>query len=231
MPSQEYSRTFFTETPLALAAWMIIWCVLLDKLDGLAAKLMNASSEFGAQFDSLADLIAFGMAPAFCAYFYLYNTNPQWVKSHLPVMVCSLLVYVLCTSMRLARYNAKDSEELGNYFHGLPSTTAGGFVAISIILIDKYQIISKHENLNYLIPLLLIILGALMISPLYLPKLVKRKKRWLNLIQTTGIVSGYIFGLLTKFPEYLFFILIVYISVGFSYCLIHRKDIELELVK
>ena len=58
--------TFATKDPILMGAYFIILCVLLDKLDGFAARLVNASSEFGAQFDSLADLIAFGLAPAFC---------------------------------------------------------------------------------------------------------------------------------------------------------------------
>ena len=45
-------------------AWLILWCVLLDKLDGFAAKALNSTSEFGAQFDSMADLVSFGIAPA-----------------------------------------------------------------------------------------------------------------------------------------------------------------------
>src|SRR4051812_28687457 len=53
-----------------LAAWLIVWSALLDKLDGFSAKILKASSEFGAQFDSLADLIAFGVAPGFLVYFY-----------------------------------------------------------------------------------------------------------------------------------------------------------------
>lgn len=48
---------------LELAAWMIVWCGLLDVLDGLAARLLKATSPFGAEFDSMADLVAFGVAP------------------------------------------------------------------------------------------------------------------------------------------------------------------------
>ena len=49
---------------LELAAWMIVWCGLLDVMDGLAARLLNATSNFGAEFDSMADLVSFGVAPA-----------------------------------------------------------------------------------------------------------------------------------------------------------------------
>ncbi|RJP24314.1 MAG: CDP-diacylglycerol--serine O-phosphatidyltransferase, partial [Deltaproteobacteria bacterium] len=51
-----------------LASWIIVWCVLLDKLDGFAAKALNATSAFGAQFDSMADLVSFGVAPGILSY-------------------------------------------------------------------------------------------------------------------------------------------------------------------
>jgi len=66
-----------------LAAWMITWGVLLDKLDGSAARLFNASSDFGVQFDSFADFVIFGIAPAthsnhrlFIHYPYSHSTSP-----------------------------------------------------------------------------------------------------------------------------------------------------------
>lgn len=62
---------FTTLDPYRMSAYFVVLCVLLDKLDGFAARLVNASSEFGAQFDSLADLIAFGLAPAFCFFFLI----------------------------------------------------------------------------------------------------------------------------------------------------------------
>ena len=49
---------------LELAAWIIVWCGLLDVLDGLSARLLKATSDFGAEFDSMADLVSFGVAPA-----------------------------------------------------------------------------------------------------------------------------------------------------------------------
>ncbi len=49
---------------LELAAWIIVWCGLLDVLDGVSARLLKATSNFGAEFDSMADLVAFGVAPA-----------------------------------------------------------------------------------------------------------------------------------------------------------------------
>ncbi|MBR6454953.1 MAG: CDP-alcohol phosphatidyltransferase family protein, partial [Fibrobacter sp.] len=61
--------SFSTADQIRMGAYFVMLCALFDKLDGFAARLVNASSEFGAQFDSLADLVAFGLAPAFCFFF------------------------------------------------------------------------------------------------------------------------------------------------------------------
>lgn len=207
----------FTKAPIILAAWMILWCVLFDKLDGFAARILKASSDFGAQFDSLADMAAFGIAPGFLVYFYMQNLDYQWFASHRPLMIISISVYMLCASMRLARYNAVDSEELVNYFHGLPSTFAGGFMAISVILFSKYEVASLFQGAMLVLPLLLIFTGILMVSPLYLPKLVSRKNKLFNFVQITNIIIGYICGFGMIFPEYLYATLLLYGVLGFGF--------------
>src|SRR4051812_13815384 len=184
----------FTKAPMILAAWMIIWCVLFDKLDGFAARILKASSDFGAQFDSLADLTAFGIAPGFLVYFYMQTLDYAWFAGHRPLMMVSISLYMLCASMRLARYNAVDSEELVDYFHGLPSTFAGGFMAMSVILYSKYEIAGRFSGSMIVLPLLLIFTGILMVSPLYLPKLARRQNNFLNFIQLINVIIGYISG-------------------------------------
>jgi CDP-diacylglycerol--serine O-phosphatidyltransferase len=84
------------EKPLWLAANFILFCVLLDKLDGFAARLLNASSEFGAQLDSMADLIAFGVAPGFLLVFgFKYNNLSWYLDNQIKVMVvASVFIFV-----------------------------------------------------------------------------------------------------------------------------------------
>ncbi len=205
-----------SKQPLVLAAWIIIWCVLFDKLDGFTAKVLKASSDFGAQFDSLADLIAFGVAPGFLVYFYIQSTDMQWFMGHRPLMLISVALYMLCASMRLARYNAVDMEEQTLYFHGLPSTFAGGFMALNVILFEKY-LVGTHQQFLVALPLLLILSGLLMVSPLYLPKLMRRNNKAINLFQIINVIGGYIVGFGMIFPEYLYGLLLAYGVVGFSY--------------
>ena len=108
---------------IRMSAYFILLCVLFDKLDGFAARLVNASSEFGAQFDSLADLIAFGVAPAFCILYAYKGLAPEWFQSHFALLIVVFSIYVLCAAMRLAKYNAMDSDTYHHHFSGVPSTS------------------------------------------------------------------------------------------------------------
>jgi CDP-diacylglycerol--serine O-phosphatidyltransferase len=206
----------FSTPPVILASWMIVWCNLLDKLDGFAARILKASSDFGAQFDSLADLTAFGIAPGLLVYFYLESLDFAWFMGHRPQIIACVSVYMLCASMRLARYNAIDSEELKNYFHGLPTTFAGGFMAIAVILYSKYDVAGRFPGSISVLPLLLVLTGILMVSPLYLPKLMRRENKLFNLFQIVNIILVYTCGFGMKFPEYLFACGLLYGIVGFT---------------
>ncbi len=219
-------QTIFGQTPLMGAAWIIVWCNLMDKLDGIVARILHAFSDFGAQFDSLADLISFGVAPCLLVFFYLRHEAPIWAGAHIGLLVISLTIYVLCTAIRLARYNSKDAKVLSNVFMGMPSTFAGGLTALSLILFDKYHIAARFAGGYYLLLLNLVILGILMVSPLYFPKIVKRKTRLLNLIQFLAVLSGYVCGFGMIFPEYMYALLLAYGVVGFAYAFIRRATFD-----
>jgi CDP-diacylglycerol--serine O-phosphatidyltransferase len=207
----------FSQAPVIIASWMIVWCNLLDKLDGFAARILKASSDFGAQFDSMADLTAFGVAPGLLVYFYLESLDYAWFTMHRLQVIACMSLYMLCASMRLARYNAIDSEELKNYFHGLPSTFAGGFIAIAVILFNKYDVAGRFPGSMSILPLCLVLTGILMVSPLYLPKLMRRENKAFNLFQIVNIIGVYLCGFGMKLPEYLFAVGGIYGMVGFTY--------------
>lgn len=211
--------------PLILAGWMIIWCTLLDKLDGVAARLLRASSAFGAQFDSLADLTAFGIAPGLLVYFYIESLHPTWFAAHRVLVVIAVSFYMLSAAVRLARFNAVDSTALVGLFRGLPSPFAGGIVVLTVLLHAKYLAARLGEAGMFIFPLLLGFTGLLMISPLYLPKLGRRKNRVLDGFQFLNVAAGYVCGFGMMFPEYLLSLLIVYAIVGFSWGLLNRQRI------
>ena len=223
---------FSAKDPILMGAYFIILSVLFDKLDGFAARLVNASSEFGAQFDSLADLIAFGLAPAFSILFAYKNLAPQFFDANVPLMAVAFSVYVLCAAMRLAKYNACDCDTYHHHFSGLPSTFAGAINAILIVYLKQNGLFQTPENPMMVLPVLvLLVTGLLMVSPLFLPKLQPRKNQLLNIGQAILIVLTYICGFMfisDKIPfmlEYLLALCSTYLIVGFTFGLVQRKKI------
>ncbi len=223
----ENSISFFNHSgPYAiLASWIIVWCVLLDKLDGFAAKALNATSTFGAQFDSMADLVSFGVAPALLAYGLAHAMGSEvFMRSRILLAIC-MAIYVLAAAVRLARFNAVDIEELPDFFRGLPSTIAGGFITMLVILLYKYRDALGPDGIIIALEVGLVACGVLMVSPLLLSKLKPRKSMFINVFQIINIVIAYVCGFGMLIPEYLFFLILLYLSVGFTYGLIRRGEI------
>ncbi len=227
-PQKTVTYLSMTRSLVASAGWLILWCVLLDKLDGFAAKALNATTEFGAQFDSLADLISFGIAPGLLSLTFIYRENNSWFVEHWPLLIFSVIVYCLCAAIRLARFNAVDVDEFKTWFKGLPTTIAGAFITLIVLILSKYDILSGRPGLTALLPLLLIAAGLLMVSTLYLSKLVPRKNRFIHYFQIVNIVIAYLLGITTFMPEYLMFLILLYLSVGFIYGFVKRNMIEGE---
>lgn len=231
---------FTDRDPYRMSAYFVVLCVLLDKLDGFAARLVNASSEFGAQFDSLADLIAFGLAPAFGLFFAYMNYAKEWSTKNIILILVIFSVYVLCAAMRLAKYNAMDSNCLTDYFSGLPSTFAG---AINVIILSffiykgGFTAAVSFPNILF-IPLFIMLLTALlMVSPLFLPKIKARASKAFNAFQFVMIIVTYILGFMFISPnipfihEILILLMIGYIVIGFGVGLYRREQIIKESEK
>jgi CDP-diacylglycerol--serine O-phosphatidyltransferase len=208
-----------------LASWVIVWCVLLDKLDGFAAKALNAASAFGAQFDSMADLVAFGVAPGILSYGLAHATSTELFMEHRVILVICIALYVLATAARLARFNAIDMGELADYFHGLPSTIAGAFITLLVILLYKYRGAVSAEGLIIILEISLVACAFLMVSPLLLSKLKPRKNIFINAFQLVNIAGAFICGFGMLVPEYLFSLILLYLSAGFAYGIIKRGEI------
>lgn len=201
-----------------LAAWMILWGTLLDKADGSAARLCNATSRFGVEFDSFADLVAFGIAPAALFYFRLMATGQfqGWREAGL---MLAAGIYVLALAIRLSRFNLTSSEE--PVFRGIPGTLMGAIFAAGYLSWDKYAL--PPVVLHYA-PAYLLVAALLMVSGLRLPKLKRRKSQVLNVLQLGNVAAAYILGPLMIFPEYLFFLAASYLVVGVGYCLVRRTQ-------
>jgi CDP-diacylglycerol--serine O-phosphatidyltransferase len=129
------------------SGWLIIAAMLFDALDGYIARVSRTTSRFGAELDSLCDVISFGVAPAFL----LLRLGPGWEHRLLHQLLATIAsLYVVCTILRLARFNVEITLDpaSGKRFRGLPSPGAGGCVASLAILwggpIDKIPNIEPY---------------------------------------------------------------------------------------
>ena len=137
-------------------ALLLLVAVLLDSLDGALARTFEATSAFGAELDSLADVVSFGVAPAVLAGSMLPEdmSTAGWML---------LLTFPLCAAWRMARFNviARDADH--GEFAGLPSTGAGAAAAAAIMLHAHLQEIGVPGT-STLLPWALVVLAALMVS-------------------------------------------------------------------
>lgn len=205
---------------LELAAWMIVWCGLLDTFDGVAARLLKATSSFGAEFDSMADLVSFGVAPAML----VFNAGLQIAGVELDtgqfwVLVTASGVFVLAGAMRLARFNLTSDVPHGGWFTGVPITAAGGgLISSMIIVLLRHEDVAGVLPLHLYLPILMFVLAILMVSRVRFPKAVLRKSHIINAFQIVNIAAIVYCGIFRVFPEYLFaigvFLLIAGIIAG-----------------
>ena len=202
---------------LELAAWIIVWCGLLDVMDGLSARLLKATSEFGAEFDSMADLVSFGVAPAVLVLTagmqiggVEYDSGQFWV------LLVAIGVFALTGAMRLARFNLTSEQPSNGWFAGLPITAAGGGMVPAIVLVlIHHPDVAALLPLHLYLPVLMFVLAMLMISRLRFPKAVKRDSLFINIFQASIVVAVYYFGITRSYPEYLLAIAIAMLIGGF----------------
>lgn len=120
-----------TKGNFELSASAIFAAMVLDALDGRVARLTNTASDFGAEYDSLSDMIAFGLAPALVVYEWaLFSMNKLgWLVA---------FIYVACTALRLARFNIRSVMDK-RYFQGLPSPAGAAVLSAWVWLIESYR--------------------------------------------------------------------------------------------
>ncbi len=211
------------DTPLA--AWMIIYAVLTDRLDGLTARALKATSELGMQLDSFADALNFGIAPAYMLLCYL-ESRPDLPyhdggTAHYLLFVAAG-TYMLCAIFRLARYNIIADDEIPTkIFFGFPTTLTGGLIAIWMLVLLKYDPIQwatapfggarlfgdhLHTPLNVwkYLPIALVVGGYLMASRLPMPKVGMTKNKVVGFLLLALVAIGYVCGFAMHYPEVCF---------------------------
>ena len=111
---------------LMLSGCLIFVAMIFDGLDGYVARLTRVSSDFGAQLDSLCDVVSFGVAPGFL----LVKMCPQFTYGHPRAVWVIAAAYAACAALRLARFNVETSDDDDHlYFSGLPSPAAAAVIA------------------------------------------------------------------------------------------------------
>lgn len=137
------------------AAWAIFIALILDGLDGRIARMTHSTSSFGVQYDSLADLVAFGVAPALLVYLWALRPFKQfgWVAAFL---------FVVCGALRLARFNVQTGSMDPRYFNGFPIPAAAMVIATAIAF--YYQIGEWAPEKDKFILVMIYGLSFLMVS-------------------------------------------------------------------
>ena len=138
------------------AAIAVVIAAIFDTLDGRLARLTHATSKFGAEYDSLCDLLSFGMAPAILMY--LWALSPF---GRAGILACFL--FVACGAMRLARFNVQVGVVEKNYFQGLPIPMAAGIVTSSYLAFDDLGW-KPDEWRAILLLAMVILMGFVMVS-------------------------------------------------------------------
>jgi CDP-diacylglycerol---serine O-phosphatidyltransferase len=162
-----------------LSGWLIFLAMIFDALDGHVARLAKTTSDFGAQLDSLCDVVTFGVAPAFllvkmCPHFEYMHHNMIWIIAAL---------YTACAAMRLARFNVENDEEEDHlHFTGLPSPAAAGAIASFAILFytlrketnESMYAASFDDVMQYALPVFAVLVAILMVSRIPYPHIVNQ---------------------------------------------------------
>ena len=193
------------------AGWFIVFAGILDMLDGRVARLSGTGTRFGAELDSLVDVISFGVAPALLMYFLDFSNAGRFAW-----MLC--YIYVVAVALRLARFNVLSAgKPSSGWFTGLPSPAAGMTLAVyypfsqtnwyraSLAYMDL-----QHEGLV----VLMLLLAVLMVSNVKYPKFppigVRSRKGIFGLVVHLIILLGGLFA-----PEYFLFPLgLFYVALG-----------------
>jgi CDP-diacylglycerol---serine O-phosphatidyltransferase len=207
--------------PFVLPAKLILVCIFLDFMDGRVARATGTTSKFGMEFDSLADLISFGMAPAILIYLSVLRYLSVWG-------IAITILYVVCAAIRLARFNVQSQVEEKDHFTGLPSPAAAGLLASYVLLsrwagwYGKGVILNKvmgwyEENISFveltIIPIMTVVIALVMISTIAYPSFKKWKRETIKPI-TLGIVAIMIFCLVYAYEFAAFALLASYLVWG-----------------
>lgn len=162
-----YSILLALQSSFESASWFIFLALIFDGLDGRVARLTNTATHFGVEFDSLADIVAFGVAPALLMYLYIGDEYGR-------IGIVASALFIIFGAVRLARFNVMTSRIEPSVFIGLPIPTAAIMIATAILLMERYEQIS---HIHVLLLPLSVLLSVLMVSNIRYPSFKKLNMR------------------------------------------------------
>ncbi|MCS0591447.1 CDP-diacylglycerol--serine O-phosphatidyltransferase [Massilia norwichensis] len=170
-----------------LAAILLVLAGIFDALDGFVARATNTQSDFGVQLDSIADVMNFGCAPGLLLYCYGFA---QMGADH-PTLVrmggLACFVFVACGALRLARFNVMVGRTDPRYFVGMP-ITAGAACVASVVVAWPDPVIATEMGRAFLVMLLMVAVGALMVSTIRFPSSKQPKSKGMLVALVVGLV-------------------------------------------
>jgi CDP-diacylglycerol--serine O-phosphatidyltransferase len=232
-----------TEEDVYGASLLILYAILFDMFDGRVARMTKTQTSFGIEFDSLADLVSFGVAPAVIAY--------RWALVDTGVVgVAACVVYVLAGAIRLARFNVlqrqpgKDSAKPGKYMLGLPIPMAAAFIVALVVAtraMGGWPWLTSHgftvRGIGYpMLALVMLALALLMVSAVRFRSFKDLKINVFTVVLLTVVLGSSIFLWIKFKPAYiLIWLLMLYVGIGFVEAIIfwpkrrrERRDKERE---
>src|SRR5260370_14134310 len=209
---------------IKIALGFILLACIFDVVDGRVAGMGGVESVFGREFDSLADLISFGAAPAFLVHRVVLKD--LW-PGHPQVGVFSASICLLCGALRLARFNGLSAQANGSVskdFLGFPIPSAAALVSSLTLLI--IQLNENEKSLGawkYLIAVVLLFLSAMMVSTVRYPSFKSLGLRSTSTF-TKAIIAALVIGLLVVFwKEILFYVLPAFFTLYLVYGFIRPR--------
>jgi CDP-diacylglycerol--serine O-phosphatidyltransferase len=151
-----YAMVASTQGRFEPAAIALFVAMVMDGMDGRIARLTNTTSDFGVQYDSLSDMVSFGIAPAFVVYQWSLAAwgKPGWLAA---------FIYAAATALRLARFNTQAGSADKRYFQGLPSPAAAAVVA-GMVWFGDFLMLREQTGIVFLTFPLTVVPGILMVS-------------------------------------------------------------------
>ncbi|MCX7918873.1 MAG: CDP-diacylglycerol--serine O-phosphatidyltransferase [bacterium] len=200
--------TYIYHNKIDFALWAILGAIFFDGLDGKIARLTGTSSSFGMNYDSLSDLVSFGVAPGFL----VYRLANSW---HNKAALAASVLYVICAALRLARFNVQARTEESQVFVGLPSPAAAGLLLSAIMVYRSHEWLVIQRTL----PIIAVLMACLMVSKIpyfNLKRAHLERRRPFNTLVMLVLITGLMIVFSDYYAILIFAFFAMYVGIGIA---------------